>query len=189
VPPDALPASQAILVGEDAAQYHRLLDDIMRSVRPVDIVEQFWVRDVADLLWEALRLRRLKGNLLHIAMRDGLQRVLAPLLQASADAVIRRWYEGDEKVQDEIEAILRQAGLSFDSVLSEALSSRLDAIERIDRMVASAEARRNAVLREISRHRDALAVRLTEVSDTMFEAEFGQASNDDQAPVNRGKRG
>ncbi len=87
---DSLPPSQAILIGEDEEQYHRLLDEVGRSVRPADIIEQFWVGDVTDLLWEALRLRRLKGNLLHVAVRHGLRRVLQPLIQGSADDLVRQ---------------------------------------------------------------------------------------------------
>jgi hypothetical protein len=38
----------------------------------------------------------------------------------------------------------------MEHVMAEALSSAIDAFERFDRMVASAEARRNNALREIS---------------------------------------
>jgi hypothetical protein len=184
-----LPPSQAILVGEDAEQYHLLLNEITHSVEPADIIEQFWVRDITGLLWVTLRLRRLKGNLLHVAMRDGLQRVLSPMVEGSVDALVRQWYEGNHKAQEDIDEILEKAGLSFDSVMAEALSSRLDPIDRIDRMITSAETRRHAVLREISRHRDALAARLALVSDTIVEADFAKVdSSDDQTLTDGGER-
>jgi hypothetical protein len=56
---------------------------------------------------------------------------------------------------------------------------KLDSFERLDRMLASAEARRNNALREIDRHREALggAVRqaIDEVQDTEFrDVETGE---------------
>jgi hypothetical protein len=44
--------------------------------------------------------------------------------------------------------------------LAQTLSIKLDAIERIDRMIAIAEARRNANLREVGRHREVLSQNL-----------------------------
>jgi hypothetical protein len=50
--------------GEDASAYDDLLAQISAAVKPADILEDIWVRDVVDLLWESLRLRRLKANLM-----------------------------------------------------------------------------------------------------------------------------
>jgi hypothetical protein len=68
----------------------------------------------------------------------------------------------------------------MDHVMAQTLSKKLDDIERIDRMLANAEARRHLVLREIDRHRAAVAARLRAAADMIEEAEFsdveGQAS-------------
>lgn len=187
---DVLPQSQVILKGEEEEQYRRILEEVTRSVRPADIIEQFWVRDVTDLLWEALRLRRLKGSLLHAATRHGLFEVLEPLIDVRAMPLTIGWSSGQEWAKQEVDQVLTRAGLSFDIVIAEGLAAKLDAIERIDRMIASAEGRRNAVLREISRHRDAVAARLARVSEVIEEAEFAEvdgsngqrASHDGQRP-------
>ena len=174
-PMDLLPPSQVILKGEDEEQYRQLLDEITRSVDPTDIIEQFWVRDVTDLLWEALRLRRLKGSLLHAATRQGLSSVLVTLVgPLNVEALAESWFSGEQSAKQKVDQLLKEAGLSFDIVLAEGLAAKLDHIERIDRMIASAEARRNAVLREISRHRDAVAARLARASQAIEEAEFAE---------------
>ena len=49
-----------LLEGEDIAQYEGLLARVTAAVVSADIIEEFWVRDMVDLVWEALRLRRLK---------------------------------------------------------------------------------------------------------------------------------
>ena len=34
------------------------------AIKPKDVLEEMWVRDVVDLTWETLRMRRLKAALL-----------------------------------------------------------------------------------------------------------------------------
>ena len=73
---------------------------------------------------------------------------------------------------EEVEEILRGADLSMDVVAATALSMSLDDIERIDRMAMNAEARRNAVLREVARHRAAFAEDLRRSSGAVRDAEY-----------------
>ena len=56
--------------------------------------------------------------------------------------------------------------------MAQALHIRLNDIERIDRMIMNAEARRNTVLREIDRHRAALADALRRATENVRDAEF-----------------
>jgi hypothetical protein len=64
------------------------------------------------------------------------------------------------------------AGLTGEAALARALAYRLDEVERIDRMIASAEARRNAVLREIERHRSTLGRELRRLVPEAEDAQF-----------------
>ena len=67
-----------------------------------------------------------------------------------------KWAAGDKEARKEVEAALAKAGLTIDEVTAKTLEKKLDFFQRLDRMLASAEARRNNALREIDRHRDAL---------------------------------
>lgn len=42
----------------------------VKCVEPQDIIEWLWVKDVVDLSWEILRLRRLKIDLVEIDRED-----------------------------------------------------------------------------------------------------------------------
>ena len=56
-----------------------------------------------------------------------------------------------------IDKLLAGAGVNIDALIVQALPEReLDYIERIDRLAALAESRRNAMLREIDRRRAVL---------------------------------
>ena len=60
----------------------------------------------------------------------------------------------------------------MDAVMSQTLVKHLDEIERIDRLIVNVEARRNAMLREIERHRTTFAASLRGAADFVEEAEF-----------------
>ena len=61
-PPTLLSSAAAPLIpGDDTSGYDTLLAGISATVQPGDLLEEAWVRDVADLIWEAVRLRRLKA--------------------------------------------------------------------------------------------------------------------------------
>jgi hypothetical protein len=65
------------------AAYEQLLAQVTAAVESADVIEEFWVRDVVDLTWEALRLRRLKAQLLKSSMAKGLRKVLDRLVNWS----------------------------------------------------------------------------------------------------------
>ena len=162
-----------LLEGEDIGEYERLLARVTAAVAPADIIEEFWVRDVVDLVWEALRLRRLKASLLLSSTAAGLQKVLAPILEYSElKPLVEAWYGRDESALKDVATLLEQAGLTMDHVMAETLSAKLDDVERIDRMIANAEARRHVVLREVDRHRAAVAARLRAAAEVIEEGEF-----------------
>ena len=52
-----------------------------------------------------------------------------------------------------VHELLTEVGLSMDTLMANALARELDNIERIDRLTAIAESRRNVSLREIERRR------------------------------------
>ena len=82
-----------LLMGEDESEYNRLLAQVAAAVGPTDVIEEFWVRDVVDLAWEALRLRRLKASFVLASARLGLERVLQPTLNyAEARNLAEAWY-------------------------------------------------------------------------------------------------
>ena len=56
--------------------------------------------------------------------------------------------------------------------MAEALAEVIDAVERFDRMLASAEARRNNALREIDRHRETGGAKRRMALDDIQDAEF-----------------
>ena len=127
------------LRGEDERAYAELLARVQAAVRPKDILEEFWVRDVVDLLWETLRLRRMRASVVTVATRDALEEILAPIVDRDGsgdadrfdlDLVFKKtpaqkpaasWYRREGKAVEEVEQVLREADLSMDVVAAVAL--------------------------------------------------------------------
>ncbi len=151
-------------------------DQISATVGPLDFLEEIWVNDVIDLVWEAQRLRRLKAALLQARMHRSVEKVLTPLLgdfgYSEAKDLAQGWAAREKKAIKDVALHLEQAGLTMETVKAETLASNLDDFERIDRLIASAEARRDACLREIDRHRSGLGAALRRAADEVEDAEF-----------------
>jgi hypothetical protein len=162
-----------LIEGENAAAYDDLLARISGTLKPADILEEIWVRDVVDLVWDAFRLRRLKAHLLRAAAHEGMAKLIGPLLDWDfTDQIARRWAVGDEGAVQTVETTLAAAGLTMDAVMARTLGLKIHEIERIDRMAMAAEARRNAILREIERHRASFARTLRRAVEDVEDADF-----------------
>ena len=176
--PSAIPEHfmALLLESEDAGSYDGIFTRISAAVKPVDFLEEIWVHDVAALVWEAFRLRRLKTRLMEAAAPRGLARVLSYFLShETAKEIVVGWAR-DGRSTKQIKTLLEQSGVTMEHVMAETLAERIEDIERIDRMIASAELRRSAMLREVDRHRAGLASRLRLASDEVVEAEFEEVA-------------
>jgi hypothetical protein len=159
--------------GEDTAGYEMLLARMSETVRPRDVIEEGFVRDVADLQWDILRNRRLKAALMRACAGEGLHRLLHSLdVPGNTMTLSQRWAARELEAAEQVDAILNLAGLGMDHVMAMTLRLRIGEIERIDGMIASAEARRAAALRDIGHYRATFAAsvrRAVEAEDKISE--------------------
>jgi hypothetical protein len=171
----------ALIPGEDPTAYEMLLARITAAVQPKDVFEEIWVHEIVDLEWAVLRWRRLKANLFRVGTADGAYTVLRPSSQSvvldfgdSIRDLSDRYARGDVTAVKEVNGRLAKAGLTIDAVMAQTLANNLDSVERIDRMLASAAARRDAALRELDRHRAMLAAALRHATNEIEDAEFAE---------------
>ena len=130
------------------------------------------MRDVVDLIWEAVRLRR-PAALMTACAGNGMERLGSVEPSLKVFAISRGWVARKREAVGQAERMLEAAGLGIDHVMAHTLRRHIDEIERIDRMIASAEARRAATLREIAQYRAELAASLRHAATAAIEdAEF-----------------
>jgi hypothetical protein len=89
-----------------------------------------------------------------------------------AEELVQAYQRREPDVVTLVHDLFTDAGVSLDTFMAKALAEKIDDIERIDRLTAIAETRRNAALREIDRRRavlgEALRRSVQEIEDDDF---------------------
>src|ERR1051326_5172567 len=146
--------------GDDAAAYAQLAALMRAAVAPVNIIEEIWARDVADLTWDVMRLRRLKAGLYAIGASDGMTQILSGLeASVMGRAKARDWAARKPAALAEGNRPPSTAGLDMGDVATSTFAVRIDQFDRIERMLAAAEVRRAAALNAIDNRRAAEQLR------------------------------
>lgn len=157
---------------EDAAAYHELEKKIYDAINPQDTIEELWARDVADLFWESLRLRRLKVKLIGGSKRDGLNRLYFRLTgRWISPLILEGWVNRDDEARAEVLAFLDEVGLDEEAITAQSIRDEIKTLESVERLIMQRDACRNAALRELERRRDTRARRLREIAHDLDHAE------------------
>src|SRR5262249_47703439 len=64
------------LEGEDVAVYEELMARVHRDLKPRDVIEQIWMRDIVDNTIEILRYRRFRTKLLNSLILEAREKAL-----------------------------------------------------------------------------------------------------------------
>ena len=142
-----------LLRGEDDSIYYTMMQHFARLVQPKDMLEWWWVKDITDQTWEIRRLRRFKVLVVE------LQRDMAVKNTRGWETLLPRYPDIEPAPVPESEK---------DS--AEFFTYRLDQYKGVDKLIASAEQRRDRTLRQIERRRESLARRLRKASDEIVES-------------------
>jgi len=102
-----------------------------------------------------------------------MDRVLDDAKRRKAKEVVQEYARREPGAVSLVHELLTDAGVSMDRFMAYALVQKLDDIERIDRLITTAESRRDASLREIERRRaflgETLRRSVQEIEDGEFE--------------------
>ena len=89
-----------------------------------------------------------------------------------AEELIEEYLQRESDAVTLVVQLLTRAGVSMDDLTADALAKKLDDIERIDRLTAITESRRNASLHEIDRRRAVLGQTLRRTVEEIEDGEF-----------------
>ena len=175
-----------LLLGENAEGYQALADNMMLGMHPFDIFEDIWMGELIDLSWDIFRLRKLKSQLLNIAIAQAI-RSANPIVdqelkkyESNRDALASTKERCQADWSDpELDEFLYSIASTPDMrlVAAQALEQKLDCIDRIDGMITVYQKRRNAILREINHHRLNFAPILQELKAAQLEMIEGGLSH------------
>jgi hypothetical protein len=77
----ALLPKSPLLITESADQFDCIRAALNHEIRPNGIIEHMYVADIAQLVWEILRLRRCKVSIINLAFRAAVEKLAAYLLR------------------------------------------------------------------------------------------------------------
>lgn len=80
---DFLFSDRPLLPNEDKEEYEELLRSIVQQIRPSDVIEAIWVKDIIDFVWEAKRIRRWKTQILIQGQMQAIKDLIGPALPAT----------------------------------------------------------------------------------------------------------
>jgi hypothetical protein len=160
-----------ILSTESAQAFHSLLSRFAGSLQPMDEIEWFAVWNYTVKTWELLRHYRIRAGIVDMARNEAIYSILewignkpgfesdASKMGSLADGLFNR----PGKARDDLLSLLGTYGIDEDAITAEAVILRLHELEAVDRLIALAEAGRNAILRETLFYRQEFATRFREV--------------------------
>lgn len=218
---NAIFAPSLILEGEDTDAYRELFKRVWDTMKPKDIIEGIYIRDYVRLTWEILRHCSHKERLIKAHVPGALEEALEPIVNGEIEdhgteiqkievragltptptqKIVRgNWCRGEPDTIKWIRQALGEAGLSMADIEARAMALVLDDLNIIDRLMAQAESRRNAILRQLEDWRDGFGRRLRGATQDVIDGEFNAVESettldeskaaDDQCPENSCKSG
>lgn len=167
-----------LILGESEESYVELIQSIYLSIRPRDFLEGMWVKDIADITWEARRAWRLRSRFINAIVnehhRTAMNTTLRPMMGLGADnkfpdpkaeaAFREKFSEATAKLEGPValETVFKLVkeggqGIDFGAAGAKAYVSSIDQLQRVDQHLATLERRANAILREVEEHRRAVS--------------------------------
>jgi RNase H-fold protein (predicted Holliday junction resolvase) len=126
-----------LLVGEDCAAYDELHARIREAVKPIDFIDEMFAADLAFLVWDVLRGRRLKTSLLRGFQVEALENFLNKELHFSLYA-----QDFATQLASTLETILPKDQAHTAKQLADAFARyESDANERVNKILAGRKLR------------------------------------------------
>jgi hypothetical protein len=149
-----------------------------QEIGPSGVIERIFVRDVAALTWDIMRLQRCKTATINLEFLKALKLVLLQLLDehdkmvphARIQYLAKHWFT-DKSARREVLELLEQFGLDERAIEAEAIKGSSADLTAFDKMLSLLEVRRRQALRSIALRREELARRLEGRSDLLLDQE------------------
>jgi len=87
------------LEGEDVAVYEELMARLHRDLKPRDVIEQIWMRDIVDNTIEILRYRRFRTKLLNSLILEAREKALNSAVDDELNRLVDDEWEPPPEVQ------------------------------------------------------------------------------------------
>jgi hypothetical protein len=176
-----LRAGTPVLITESVDEFVALRKALYDEIGPNGEIERGFVEGLAAVMWEIMRLLRIKPEILNGAFYEALIKILEQVWSEDFENYLERdraiedlawqWLGNDSDAKAEVSELLGQHQLDETAIEAEAFRMRAEDLEKLDYMLSRAELRREKLLTGIAAYRDTLGKRVRQVSDQMLEQE------------------
>lgn len=152
----------ALLPDEDIDEFDVLLDHLIRDIKPQGTIEYIYVRDFAVYTFEINRLRRNRNCLVELTEPEAVEKLMSREVSLTFKSAIvdTTWNQLATAATEKVKRSIAEHEPRSSPLRTKSLALVIDDIEKIERMISSAEARRMALVREIDRRHLLLRNRL-----------------------------
>jgi len=177
-PLDHVLYASPVLITECKRELDDVREALTKDLAPRNTVEKLYVADLANLVWEKQRLRRVKTAMWNKEMKGAVKRVLGnlPVDQWWLKEANNVWLT-DPDFRGNVILLLGKFGLDESAIEAEAMRWVAQDLEMLDRMEASLETRFQKTLRAMAEYRQAFADQARIASNRIIEAEAAPVIN------------
>ena len=170
-PLDHVLYASPVLITECKRELDDVREALTKDLAPRNTVEKLYVADLANLVWEKQRLRRVKTAMWNKEMKGAVKRVLGSL------PFDQNWAKEAKKVLmadpdfEGLILLLGKFGLDESAIEAEAMRWVPQDLEKLERSEAVLETRFQKTLRAMAEYRQAFADQARIASNRIIEAE------------------
>jgi len=171
--------SSSLLISKSSDEFASMCEQVNQEIKPTGFIERMYAEDVIALTWDIRRLRRSKTGIINGAFLAALQGILEQLLcprdfdarfqhEQAAEDLARGWFK-NKTSKAQVATLLRKFGLDEGAIEAEAIRLRAEDLERMDRMLALVEIRRDKALHYVEDYQESLGNRIKRSTDRILE--------------------
>jgi hypothetical protein len=175
----------ALISGEDLGAYYSLLGQLGAECGALGILDWIWVKDIADLTWQILRMRQWMRVMIENGQKTGLAAGIDQLLamrpgetvSATANRLADEAFSDlvpDEHGRDgaaRLSALLKPHGLGMHQIAAaNSFFQQFKSISDAEALIANLEYRRDRALRQIEDRRQSLGSQLRSTVEGVIES-------------------
>jgi hypothetical protein len=172
-----------LLITESDEEFNRIRQALYDETKPNGVIEEMYVEELAENIWQILRLRRCKAGIINLAFHDSSAKILKKFMETGPD-VARDWISVP-KLAQKVENRLAEFKLDSSVVIADAINVKSPDLEKIDNLIVSFETRRDKVLLRVAHYRGELGYLLRNAAHQLIEgknAELPHAAGIEKTP-------
>lgn len=171
-----------VLRSETTQSYDEIMTRLMEGFAPRNFIQQIYIKELADCTWEMARYTRHKTLTMEARFQQRLefqtqrQRAAAQSKDTFAKGQARQGREAATTPDDVLDGLVKEIDDILLKPVAElahvcALEVVLVKLERVNKLLNAARARRNNILEQIEAYKAGLGQRLRRISDKIIATE------------------